>query len=73
LLAAHLEERGLELETPWVRSLIQDPLAWRNSPAEIIAAWPSTEIRFALPASFDTQDAEAVLRVMECDALDESG
>jgi hypothetical protein len=24
--------------TPWVRSLIQIPLAWMNSPAEIIAA-----------------------------------
>jgi hypothetical protein len=24
--------------TPCVRSLIQDPLAWMNSPAEIIAA-----------------------------------
>src|SRR5438477_12441224 len=24
--------------TPYVRSLVQDPLAWTNSPAEIIAA-----------------------------------
>src|SRR5271170_1695967 len=30
--------------TPWVRSLIQPPLAWTNSPAEIIAAWPMTVI-----------------------------
>ena len=26
--------------TPWVRSLTQVPLAWTNSPADIIAACP---------------------------------
>jgi hypothetical protein len=31
--------------TPCVRSLIQDPLAWTNSPAEIIAAWPTRVMR----------------------------
>ena len=35
--------------TPWVRSLIQPPLAWMNSPAEIIAAWPITVIRSRCP------------------------
>src|SRR5271166_965838 len=35
--------------TPWVRSLIQLPLAWTNSPAEIIAAWPRTVIRSRWP------------------------
>jgi hypothetical protein len=27
----------------------------------------------ALPAGFDTQDAEATVRVVECDALDQTG
>src|ERR1700736_1464500 len=35
--------------TPWVRSLIQLPLAWANSPAEINAAWPRTVIRSRCP------------------------
>ena len=35
--------------TPWVRSLIQDPLAWTNSPAEIIAACPMRVIRSRWP------------------------
>jgi hypothetical protein len=35
--------------TPWVRSLIQEPLAWTNSPDEIIAAWPMTVIRSRCP------------------------
>ena len=43
-----LEERGSELDVV-VRSLIQLPLAWTNSPAEIIAAWPRTVIRSRCP------------------------
>src|SRR5580704_18395102 len=35
--------------TPCVRSLIQDPLAWTNSPAEIIAAWPTRVMRSRWP------------------------
>src|SRR5215469_6904764 len=35
--------------TPCVRSLTQDPLAWTNSPAEIIAAWPTTVMRSRWP------------------------
>src|SRR5215468_6756533 len=35
--------------TPWVRSLTQDPFAWTNSPAEIIAAWPTRVIRSRWP------------------------
>src|SRR5215467_9554387 len=35
--------------TPCVRSLIQVPLTWTNSPAEIIAAWPRTVIRSRWP------------------------
>ncbi len=30
---------------PWVRSLFQDPAAWTNSPAEIMAACPVTVMR----------------------------
>ena len=33
----------------WVRSLIQDPLACTNSPAEIIAAWPTRVMRSRWP------------------------
>jgi hypothetical protein len=35
--------------TPWVPSLTQVPLAWTNSPAEIIAAWPRTVIKSRCP------------------------
>src|ERR1700731_4060302 len=35
--------------TPCVRSLIQDPLAWTNSLAEIIAAWPTRVMRSRWP------------------------
>src|SRR5205823_9309020 len=35
--------------TPCVRSLTQDPLAWTNSPAEIIAAWPTRVMRSRWP------------------------
>src|SRR3974390_3795715 len=35
--------------TPCVRSLIQVPLTWTNSPAEIIAAWPRTVTRSRWP------------------------
>src|SRR5271168_1924988 len=35
--------------TPCARSLVQDPLAWTNSPAEIIAAWPTTVMRSRWP------------------------
>jgi hypothetical protein len=42
--AAALRNEALNW-TPWVRSLTQVPLAWTNSPAEIIAAWPVIVIR----------------------------
>jgi hypothetical protein len=35
--------------TPCVRSLVQDPLARTNSPAEIIAAWPTKVMRSPWP------------------------
>src|SRR6516164_3688121 len=35
--------------TPCVRSLIQDPLAWTKSPAEIIAACPTRVMRSRWP------------------------
>src|SRR3984885_2443367 len=34
---------------PWVRSFTQAPLIWTNSPALIIAAWPTTVIRSRWP------------------------
>src|SRR5882757_10615165 len=60
--------------TPCVRSLTQVPLAWTNSPAAIIAAWPRTVIRSRWPRALtrSTQHAEAVLRVVEGHAVDQS-
>ena len=49
--AAILRKEALNW-TPWVRSFTQAPLAWTNSPAEIIAAWPSTVIRSRWPRAF---------------------
>jgi hypothetical protein len=46
--AAALRNEGLNW-TPCVRSLTQVPLAWTNSPTEIIAAWPRTVIRSRCP------------------------
>ena len=46
--AATLRKEALNC-TPWTRSLIQAPLAWTNSPAEIIAACPSTVISSRWP------------------------
>jgi hypothetical protein len=34
---------------PWVRSFTQAPLIWTNSPALIIAAWPTTMTRSRWP------------------------
>jgi len=67
-----LEERGLELDTV---GMVVDPGPAR--PDELAGrdhrGVAENRDQVALPASFDPQDAEAVLRVMECDALDESG
>jgi hypothetical protein len=43
---------------PWMRSFIQDPLAWTNSPAEIIAAWPRTVIRSHCPRALTRRTQE---------------
>jgi hypothetical protein len=45
--AKKAKERGSELDA--VRSLIQMPLAWTNSPAEIIAACARTVMRSRWP------------------------
>ena len=37
---------------PWVRSFVQVPAAWTHSPAEIIAAWPTTVTRSRCPRAF---------------------
>ncbi len=38
--------------TPCVRSLTHRPLAWTNSPAPMVAAWPMTVIRSRWPRAF---------------------
>ena len=58
---------------PWVRSFTQAPLAWTNSPALIIAAWPTTVIRSRLAAGLDPQHAEPVLRIVERHPLHQAG
>jgi hypothetical protein len=70
--AAALRNEALNW-TPRVRSFIQLPLAWTNSPAAIIAAWPRTVIRSRWPRGFDGQHAEPALFVVKVDALDEPG
>ena len=57
---------------PWVRSLIHSPDAVTHSPAEMIAACPIDRDQFAVAACLDPQNAEAVLVVVERDALDET-
>jgi hypothetical protein len=42
----------IERRTPCVRSLTHRPLACTNSPAEIVAAWPTTVIRSRRPRAF---------------------
>src|SRR6516165_1324885 len=70
--AAALRNKALNW-TPCVRSLIQDPLARTNSPAEIIAAWPADKgDEITLATGFDPQHAEAVVGVMEGDTVDQS-
>src|SRR5262249_30815166 len=56
--------------TPCVRSLIQVPLAWTNSPAEIIAAWPRTVIKSRWPRAF-TRSTQKPFGVVECHPVDE--
>ncbi len=48
------------------------PVAWTHSSAEIIAAWPMTSMRPRCPR-LEPQDAEAVLGVVEGDALEQPG
>ena len=57
--------------TPWVRSLIQEPLACLHELAGRDQRGVANEgDEIALPAGFDPQHAEAVLGVMERDAVD---
>ena len=57
---------------PWVRSLTHSPDAVIHSPAEITAAWPTDSDQFAMAARLDPQNAEAVLVVVEGDALNKA-
>ena len=49
--------------------MTQAPLAWTNSPAEIIRGMAKDSDQVALTARLDPQHAEPVLRVVERDAL----
>ena len=44
--------------SPCVRSVIQTPTAWMNSPAEIDAAWPTTGTRSRCPRAFTFRTAK---------------
>src|SRR5205085_8844576 len=70
--AATLRNEALNC-TPWTRSLIQAPLACTNSPAEIIAAWPSTVIRSRWPRALTRSTQNPVLVVVERHPLDQAG
>ena len=57
---------------PWVRSLTQPPVAVIHSPAEIVAAWPTSVTRSRWPRA-DPNDAKAVVNVLIGDPLDQPG
>src|SRR5713226_23488 len=59
--------------TPWVRSLTQAPLAWTNSPAEIIAAWPRTVIRSRCPRALTRRTQKPFSSLWKDDPLDQTG
>src|ERR1700730_11047345 len=59
--------------TPCVRSLTQVPLACTNSPSCDHCRVTEDGDQVALAAGLDAQHAEAVLVVVEGDALDEAG
>jgi len=58
--------------SPCVRSLIDEPLAWTNSPAVIAAAAPTTVTSPVAP-DLDPQHTEAGLRVVVSHPLDRAG
>jgi hypothetical protein len=57
---------------PWVRSLTYSPEVVIHSPAEIVAAWPTTVTTSRWPR-LGAQNAEAVLSVVIGHPLDELG
>ena len=58
---------------PWVRSLTHSPEAVIHSPAATMAAWPTTVTRSRCPRALVRSTQEAVLRIVEGDALDQPG
>ena len=58
---------------PWVRSLIHSPDAVIHSPAETMAAWPTTVTRSRCPRAFVSQNAEPVIGIVERHTLDQAG
>ena len=59
--------------SPWVRSLIQMPEAWMNSPALIGGRGTDHRDQVALTAHLDPQHAKAVVGVVEGHPLDQAG
>jgi hypothetical protein len=57
---------------PWARSLTHPPDAVIHSPAEIDAACPTTRHEIAISARLGSENAEAVLLVVEGDPLDQA-
>src|SRR5438105_7936050 len=57
--------------TPCVRSLIQDPLAWTNSPAEIIAAWPTRVMRSRWPRVLTRRTQKPFSELWKRDPVDQ--
>jgi hypothetical protein len=67
-----LEERSSELEA--VRAIVDPgPVRLNKLAREIIATWPMTVMRSRWPRALTPQDAEAVLGVVQRDAVDQAG
>ena len=65
------QEPGLEL---LAMGAVVDPfpVAVIHSPAAMVAEWPTTVTKFPVSPRLGPKDAEAVLRIVEGDALDEA-
>jgi hypothetical protein len=57
---------------PWVRSLTKSQDAVIHSPAEIVAAWPTTVARSRCLGLY-TQHTKAGVRIVEADPLNDAG
>ncbi len=57
---------------PWVRSLTHSPVAVIHSPGRDRGGMPHGRHEITVPTRVDAQNAEAVLRAVECNAFDET-